>query len=257
LARIFCVRVFDEGGAMSQHEQIEVSLFPLPNLVLFPGALLPLHIFEERYKELVAECIEAAAPFGVVMLAEPPESRASIRKVGVLARIRNFERLEDGRMNIVTEGDQRFRIARFTSEGPRWKAAIEVLADEPESAAVLAALASELGKTYLEAYAKGLELTGDRPQDIQLPASPRDLSFMVAYVLDMDAEEKQYLLEMTSTRVRLETLVGYLERANERLTEQVERKKAAEAARNNGHLGDGARGAGRDRGQGDSGPPEG
>lgn len=229
---------------MSGAGPIEVSLFPLPNVVLFPGALLPLHIFEQRYRDMVAECVEAATRFGVVLLTEAPESRTSICKVGVLARIREFERLDDGRLNIATEGERRFRISRFTSEGPRWKAEIETLSDEPESDVLLEGLAAELGRTYLEAYAKGLELTGDSPQNIQLPTSPGDLSFMVAYVLDMKAEEKQYLLETTSTRVRLEALIGYLEKANERLTEQVARKKAADVARNNGHLGAGAPGTG-------------
>ncbi len=222
---------------MSQKDQIEVPLFPLPNVVLFPGALLPLHIFEDRYKEMVAECIQSRTPFGVVLLTEEIETRSSILGVGVLARIRDFERLDDGRMNIVTEGDERFRIVEFTSEGPRWRASVEFLPDEADSEAILEALSGELMTIYREAYAKGLELTGDRPENVQLPGEPRELSFMVSYVLEMAVGEKQRLLESTSTRLRLETLIGHLKRANERLTEQVERKRASATAQQNGHLG--------------------
>lgn len=225
---------------MSKRDQIEVPLFPLPNVVLFPGALLPLHIFEDRYREMVSECIESRTPFGVVLLADLIETRSSIRKVGVLAEIRDFERLDDGRMNIVTEGDERFRIVEFTSDGPRWKAAVEFLPDEPDSGVILEALSGELGRIYRDAYAKGLELTGDRPENVQLPSEPRELSFMVAYVLEMSVDEKQRLLESTSTRLRLESLIGHLKRAHERLTERVERKRASAAAEKNGHLGAGS-----------------
>src|SRR6185436_19206770 len=99
---------------------MEIPLFPLPNLVLFPRVLVPLHIFEERYKLMINACIEREEVFGIVLLRSgaETESEDTIHRVGVTARIVQAERLENGRMNIVAEGEDRFRIRRFTDQEP-------------------------------------------------------------------------------------------------------------------------------------------
>jgi Lon protease-like protein len=222
---------------MSHSEKIEIPLFPLPNVVLFPGAMLPLHIFEERYKTMINTCIEEDAPFGMVLFDGGQETTSSIRKVGVLARVAEVERLDDGRMNVITEGEVRFRISQYTSRAPAWRAEVNLVDDRPESDSVLSTLASELGQLYLEAYHTGLELTGEGPGEIELPTSASELSFMVPYVLDMDTDAKQELLETTSVEDRLRTLIDYLKEANERLTAQVRQKRVSETARGNGDLG--------------------
>ncbi len=222
---------------MSNAGRIEVPLFPLPNVVLFPGAMLPLHIFEERYKTMIDSCLEDDLPFGVVLFTGDQESVSSIRSVGVLARISEVERMSDGRMNIMTEGEARFRISRFTSRAPAWRAEVDFLDDRPEPDSVLSPLGGELGELYLEAYRKGLELTGQKPGEVELPTSATELSFMVSYVLDMGVAAQQELLETTSVRDRLTTLIEYLKEANRRLAEQVHQKKVNEAVLGNGNLG--------------------
>src|ERR1700730_12711516 len=102
---------------------LEIPLFPLPNLVLFPNIAVPLHIFEERYKLMINACIERAELFGLVLLRSgaSDEREDTIHRVGVTARVVEVERLDDGRLNILCEGESRFRIYRFTQQMPFWK----------------------------------------------------------------------------------------------------------------------------------------
>ena len=92
-------------------------------------------------------------------------------------------------------------------------------------------------KMGVEAYRTGLQLTGEEPGEIELPTSPAALSYMVPYVLEMDVESKQELLESTSVRDRLEILIDYLKQANDRLRAQLEHRRVSEAVRGNGDLG--------------------
>ena len=102
---------------MSQPEHIppddliELPLFPL-NVVLFPGMQLPLHIFEERYKAMIGDCLEREEPFGILLIKEGPEvgGPAEPFLVGTSARILRADHLEEGRMNILTRGDRRFQV---------------------------------------------------------------------------------------------------------------------------------------------------
>src|SRR5436853_913229 len=105
---------------------MEILLFPLPNLVLFPNIIVPLHIFEERYKLMINACIDREEVFGLVLLRSGAvdESEDTIHRVGVTARIVEVERLDEGRLNILCEGETRFRIYRFTQQSPFWKAAV-------------------------------------------------------------------------------------------------------------------------------------
>ena len=95
---------------------MEIPLFPLPNLVLFPHIVVPLHIFEERYKLLINGCLDTSDIFGLVLLRKDAdeESEQTIHRVGVTVRIVEVERLDEGRMNILCEGENRFRIHRLT-----------------------------------------------------------------------------------------------------------------------------------------------
>ena len=102
---------------------MEIPLFPLPNLVLFPQVAVPLHIFEERYKLMINRCLDHDEVFGLVLLREDAEqeSESTIHRVGVTARVVQVDRLEDGRMNILCAGESRFRIEEFTGRNPYWK----------------------------------------------------------------------------------------------------------------------------------------
>ena len=95
---------------------VELPLFPL-NVVLFPGMRMPLHIFEERYKTMIGQCVEREQPFGVVLIKEGKEvgDPAEPFRTGTSARITRVARLEEGRMNIVTHGERRFELVEIRS----------------------------------------------------------------------------------------------------------------------------------------------
>src|SRR5438552_12521136 len=112
---------------------MEIPLFPLPNLVLFPNIAVSLHIFEERYKLMINGCIDRTEAFGLVLLRSgaEEETEETIHRVGVTASITDVERLEGGRMNIMCEAETRFRISRFTQQTPFWKGTVQFFEEEP------------------------------------------------------------------------------------------------------------------------------
>jgi Lon protease-like protein len=191
---------------------IELPLFPL-NVVLFPGADLPLHIFEARYRLMIKECHEQDKPFGVV-LARPnsPQMREEPYTVGTMAAILALSRMDDGRMNMIARGGQRFRILMQHHEKPYLTGIVEIFNDLPEPEQALrehADKAQELFNTYLEIL---LEVVGKPETQFNLPAEPEELSHFISYFLDIEDEEKQQLLEMTLTTQRLESVIETLRR---------------------------------------------
>jgi|SRR4030095_4076965 Lon protease-like protein len=217
---------------------MEIPLFPLPNLVLFPQVAVPLHIFEERYKLMISRCIDQADVFGLVLLREgaEQESEETIYRIGVTARIVEIERLEDRRLNILCAGETRFRVIEFTGNKPYWTAEVELLEDEPEEVD-----SQEVHGRVSRLYRKAMELTSRVKEmeipNLDLPQSSLGLSYMVSYVLDLNAARKQELLEMPSALLRLSALVDDLESIILQLERQLSRKTHAYKAANNGHLG--------------------
>ena len=216
---------------------MEIPLFPLPNLVLFPQVAVPLHIFEDRYKLMINRCIDQAGVFGLVLLQEESESEETIVRVGVTARVVQTERLDDGRLNILCAGEERFRILEFTGEDPYWTATIEFFEDESESETELRRAHAKVISLYQKATQLTSRLKEAEVPQLELPDSPKSLSYMVSYVLDLEASRKQELLESTSTLFRLEALAEDLEKAISHLQTQVVRKGLAQKAIGNGDLG--------------------
>jgi ATP-dependent Lon protease len=217
---------------------MDIPLFPLPSLVLFPNIAVPLHIFEERYKLMINGCIEQAEPFGLVLLRSgaTEESEDTIHRVGVTARITDVERLGDGRMNIMCEGEARFRISRFTQQTPFWKGSVQFFEEEPGRES-FETLYEKVAALYRKVAALSSELSGSPQSELVLPESPIDLSFMLAYVLDIDSEEKQKMLEMRSTSERLQTLVVHLTETIRNFEKQIAYQKIQTKVRGNGDLG--------------------
>jgi ATP-dependent Lon protease len=216
---------------------MEIPLFPLPNLVLFPNIAVPLHIFEERYKLMINGCIDRDELFGLVLLRSgaSDESEDTIHRVGVTARVVEVERLDDGRLNILCEGESRFRIYRFTQQTPFWKGAIDFFEDnENHSTESLYEQVADLYRSVAELSAT---LSGSERPELSLPESPADLSYVVSYVLDIDSEEKQKLLEMTSTAERLRMLVAHLTDTLRKLEHQRAYNDVVTKVRGNGDLG--------------------
>ncbi len=191
---------------------LELPLFPL-NLVLFPGTELPLHIFEPRYRLMVNECYEQGLPFGVVLVRPESEPlREEPYPVGTMAEIEALDRMKDGRINLIARGLQRFRILSQHREKPYLSGIVEVYGDTAESAPTLNQAvhqASMLFRSYLEAL---LEVAGRGELEFTLPADAEELSHFIAHLIDVQDEQKQHMLEMTSTRQRLEEEISILRR---------------------------------------------
>ena len=189
---------------------IELPLFPL-GVVLFPGEDLPLHIFEPRYRLMMNECYEQKKPFGIVLMR--PNSEHLMEEpysVGTMAQIEVLDRLEDGRMNLIARGLQRFRILELHRHKPYLSGLVEVYEDRAEQVqtqTIYANQARELFNAYLQVL---IEVIGKEAIEFNLPTAPEDLSHFIAYFLDVQNERKQQLLELTSTTQRLEEEIDIL-----------------------------------------------
>ena len=195
---------------------VELGLFPLP-LVLVPTERVPLHIFEPRYRELIGECIEGGGEFGIVLV----RSDGELHDVGTRAAVSEvLELLPDGRMNIVVEGADRFRLLEVDQSGSFDVGTIEELADAGGEAVPPADLDRALGL-----YAKLQETVGsaNEPPDRESPMLDWELIARVEF----PAERKQELLELTSLRRRFELLIELLERGLHALELQSELQRRA------------------------------
>ncbi len=201
----------------------ELRLFPL-NVVLFPGVQLPLRIFEERYKLMINECLEANAPFGIVLIQEGMEvgGAAKPNNTGTTARITKVEKLEEGRMNLATIGESRFQILETNHDSPYLKGQVQYLPDE----------LGELGEGVLEKtrglfdeYLRNLaSLRGGWMRRADVPDDPKTLSYTIAHYLNLPARAKQRLLELPFVGERLYYEISLLEGANKRLTEELAKR---------------------------------
>ncbi len=181
-----------------------ISLFPL-NVVLLPGATLPLHIFEPRYRQMVRHCVDNQSEFGV-LLGLPK----GIVRVGCTAQITEvLKRYNDGRMDIITVGRSPFRITQLVNADAYAKDALlegDVDFLDDRDARVDARLQSELTRLYEVCHTLVFD---DYPRNIEAEATEY-LSFVVAATLPLDLMWKQQLLELRSEADRQERLVGYL-----------------------------------------------
>ncbi len=193
-----------------------LPLFPL-NTVLFPSMVLPLHIFEERYKLMINTCLAQDKPFGVVLIYSGTEvgGPAIPHPVGTVARIANWEWLPDGRMNILTAGERRFRIVEYaSSEHPYLVGAVEYWDDEPVEFSGLSKLVDDVSHNFVDYLTLILSLADQALpiSQLQLPVDPSMLSYHVASNLQIDMNEKQELLEEPSAVARLQRELMLLRR---------------------------------------------
>lgn len=179
----------------------ELPLFPLPEMVLFPGRRLPLHIFEFRYRMLMNTILQGDRRFGVLMV-DP--ATGDIAKVGCCAEVIHYQRMPDDRMKIMTLGQQRFRVLDYVRETPYRVGLVEWIEDEPveENLTPLAEEVDSLLRDVVRLSAKLTSQDIDFPEDI--PDLPLELSYWVASTLYGVSLEQQSLLEMQSTLSRLE-----------------------------------------------------
>jgi Lon protease-like protein len=203
----------------------DIPLFPL-NVVLMPGAPLPLHIFEDRYKQMVDECLQQESEFGMVFADE-----SGTRKVGCTAKIVELvERYDDGRMLILVEGSRRFRLNNVLTGKPYYVGEIEYFEEEPEEQDVQA-----LAEECIALLERVVEAATEGSVGIEIEPPYRNLSFAIAGRVEFEAETRQQILELTSERERLEKVKELLTAAAERLERE---RHAREKAQTNGHLRD-------------------
>lgn len=204
---------------------MELALFPL-NAVLFPGGVLPIHVFEERYKLLVGRCLEEKVPFGVVLIRSGREvgGPAEPFPVGTTARIGQVQRLEGGRLNLLALGERRFRIRDLLQTTPYLVAAVELLQDEDLEGSE--GLAGQVGELFARFLRLTLAISGQWARSPGLPASPSALADAVAQRLPLDLRHKQSLLETLSVRRRLEREREFLLRALPELERRLARWRA-------------------------------
>jgi Lon protease-like protein len=194
-------------------------LFPL-GLVLLPGEVVPLHIFEDRYKQMIGECLEEEREFGIIWLSE-----SGLREVGCSARITKvLERFDDGRLNILVEGTAPFRLERKIEELAYPAGDVELLEDDPETDEALLERARSRYADLVE------HVTEERPEDDALAALG---AYAMAATVEIAPGAKQALLELRSEPRRLEQLEALFAEALKRI-KMAER--AAERASGNGHL---------------------
>jgi Lon protease-like protein len=198
----------------------DFPLFPLA-IVALPGELIPLHIFEERYKTMINECLSREGEFGIVWLSDD-----GLREVGCACAIdRVLERTEDGRINLIARGTRPFRVLERQGHLPYPAGVIEFVDDRPDE------LDSELVKGAHDAYGELVKRATDRDPD------PEELAAMSAYAMaatvDFGLDAKQGLLDMRSENARLR-LVTRLFRAAIKRLDLVDRVQ--ERAQSNGKV---------------------
>jgi Lon protease-like protein len=194
----------------------EIGLFPLP-LVLVPTERVPLHIFEDRYRELIGECIEEGEEFGLVLAT----GDGAVHEIGTRAAVAEvLEQLEDGRMNIVVEGGERFRLLELTTGRSFTTGIVEEVLDDDEPAE-----AADIARA-LRLFE---ELAALSDTEVEIPAGDEpQLDFELAARVDFGVQAKQELLATTSPRARMARLVLLLEQSIEAIrAEQALRERAS------------------------------
>lgn len=196
-----------------------LPLFPL-EIVVFPGAPLPLHIFEPRYKEMIGECLSQNRPFGMVRAKEN-----ALSAIGCSARIIEvIKKYEDGRLDIAAEGAQRFEIIQVNQERSFLQAEVAFFDDEPSIVSKTAA------DTVIQLHEQLFAVMG---QTVEIDRDEAFLSFRLAQDLPVDLDFKQTLLEMKSEAERVEILTEYYQATIPKIENSL---RVRQRASGNGHV---------------------
>jgi ATP-dependent Lon protease len=212
-----------------------LPLFPL-SLVLLPNELLPLHIFEPRYRQMLKDVELKKNMFGV-MLFEPSESfieKPATGTIGCVAEVREVQQLPDGRSNIITIGVIRYRLIDYLETGePYLVGDVEFFEDEPEDAAILEPLAEEVFVLFDRVARAAHKLSGQHGAFPDIPRTEAEqFSFLVTAAFNLENNLKYRLLETRSTIERLEKLREILQQAVGKMEESADIHKIAQT---NGH----------------------
>ncbi len=216
------------NSELNNIEEQTLPLFPL-NLVLFPGGVLPLHIFEQRYRELVKYCIRNESSIGIVMIKEGEEvgEDATPCKIGTAVDLVEVDRFPDGRMNIMTSGHSRFEILEVDDELPYLVGRVKVLDSlDAEHDSSLDEIADETRELYTEYETlSSFLMFGWLPPE-ETPQHPQQLAYQIGTRLRISLKEKQDLLEIKLFDELLRQEIEILKNLNRQIAFQL-------SARNN------------------------
>lgn len=198
-----------------------IPLFPL-NVVLLPGMALPLHIFEPRYKAMIARCISESIEFGLVLVLEN-----NLAQVGCTAEIvQKLKEYPDGRMDIMTEGRSVFELNELIQEKEYYEASVRYLADNPEPAV------SGKEAALMQAFRQVHSILTGQDWDAARSDPEIPLAYRMGARLPLELAERQQLLQMRSESDRQEFLLNWM---TEFLPRLRHRQRVRERARGNGH----------------------
>lgn len=198
-------------------QEIEIPLFPL-NVVLFPTMVLPILIFEERYKLMLNYCLETESDFGIALIKSGREvgGPAVPYEVGTTAHISGVEHKQDDKIHISVVGKERFTIVDITQETPYMMAKVRAIEDHQDNTneEKIMAAATDIVRSCIKRL---LGINGEWVKDIQLPARAADLSYLVAIRLPGEQPVKQQLLQAESPAKRLQMEIPLLKAEADRL----------------------------------------
>ena len=204
-------------------EPKNIPVFPL-GLVLYPKELLPLHIFEDRYREMIAYCLNEEASFGVLLMQDG--KMANVGCEAVIDRV--VTTYEDGRMDIIVEGTQRFKVRDLQSSKSYMTADIEKIEEPQEPIQV------ETRERVITQHMRLLELAGRRVRP-NIYQNLDGISFFIAHNVGLSSEQKQQVLEMLTENERIVYLASHLETLIPKVEEYEDVRKKVQS---NGHFKD-------------------
>jgi uncharacterized protein len=194
-----------------------LPLFPL-GAVLYPGLLLPLHIFEDRYRQLVRDLLDGPKPaqFGVIAIRKGRETGidgvSALHDIGCTATLREVTAHDDGRFELVTVGTRRFRLIALDDRGPYLRGRVELLAEETGAQPAAAAAAREVRRAF-RGYLGVLAARGAADISVpDLPSEPVQLSYLVAATMIIELADEQRLLAESDALRRLTAELALLTR---------------------------------------------
>lgn len=195
--------------------------------------VLPLHIFEERYKEMISDCIDRKEPFGIVLIKEGREAGdpAVPFRMGTSAHIMRVEHLAEGRMNILTRGEQRFETDEVVQQQPHLVGNVRYLEEQPGE--VAPELAAEVSGQYSYLLQNLAALAGGWSANVEVSQDPVMLAYGIASTLELPTGARQQLLELPTAATRLERLLPSLKQGNESLERDVAKRNPFQGPRLN------------------------
>ena len=204
-----------------------IPLFPL-STVLFPNTTIPLHIFEERYKLMLQDCLGADSRFGVILIKSGIEVGGPVEpfSVGTIAHITRIDKVESNGMDISVTGEQRFKIKNINQYTPYMSAEVNILSerDNDEGKRLDSAKVGEIIGKVNEYARLILGLRGGWVNKTRIPSEPAALSYFIANMMQLELIQKQSLLEESTISNRLEQEMKFLNQILSPLKEKVSRE---------------------------------